>query len=124
MLDLPVLIVDDEPQMRSLIRVILSKAGLRTLEAVNGVKALSSVQVLNGAIGLMVADYSTPGLDVCGLAGSVKEQFPLIPILLMPSHPHTGDCLSADEFLAKLCVPSILVSTVHRLLATKKDQCA
>ena len=36
MFDLPVLLVDDEPQMRSLIRVIVSRNGFRSLEAVDG----------------------------------------------------------------------------------------
>jgi CheY-like chemotaxis protein len=122
--DLPVLIVDDEPQVRSLIRAILSKAGFRTLEAANGLKALSTVQVLHGEISILVTDYSMPGLDGCGLARNVKEQFPLIPIILMSSHAHAGACLSVDEFLTKPFAPSVLVSTVHRLLALEEKQCA
>jgi CheY-like chemotaxis protein len=102
----------------------MSKVGFRTLEPANGLKTLSSVEVLNGAIGLMVTDYSMPGLDGCRLSRSVKEQFPLIPIILMSSHPHAGDCLSADEFLKKPFVPSILVATVHRLLALEDKKCA
>ena len=40
----PVLLVDDEPQVRSLIRAILSKHGFQVLEAADGERALSTVQ--------------------------------------------------------------------------------
>lgn len=56
--DLPVLIVDDEPQVRSLIRTVLSKHGFRVVEARDALSALTAVQELDGAISLMVSDYS------------------------------------------------------------------
>jgi DNA-binding response OmpR family regulator len=122
--DLPVLIVDDEPQVRSLIRVVLSKAGFRVLEAVDGIKALSTVQALHGEIRIMVSDYSMPGLDGGSLARRVKEQFPTIPIILVSSEANAADCLSGDAFLAKPFVPSVLVATVRSLLSKESLQCA
>jgi CheY-like chemotaxis protein len=124
MSELPVLLVDDEPQVRSLLRAVLSKHGFRFLEAVDGVDALSTVQAHNGAVSLMVTDYSMPGLDGATLARRVREQFPTIPIVLVSSEANAGDCLSGDAFLAKPFVPSALVATVRRLLAKESLQCA
>src|ERR1017187_8580386 len=112
MFDWPILLVDDEPQARSLIRAILSKHGFRTVEAGDGTRALSTIQNLNGAISLMVSDYSMPGLDGAPLANRVKEQFPAIPILLVSSDANVCDCLSGDALLRKPFVPAVLVDTV------------
>jgi CheY-like chemotaxis protein len=128
MFELPVLVVDDEPQLRSLIRTLLLKHGFRIVEASDGVSALSTVKKLNGAISLMVSDYSMPGMDGGALAQLVKAQFPAIPVLLMSSEAYSCDCRSGDAFLAKPFVPAILVDTVRRLYereaSTEVEQCA
>jgi CheY-like chemotaxis protein len=124
MLDLPVLLVDDEPQVRTLIRVFLSKQGFRVVEAGNGATALTTLKQLDGAVSLVVSDYSMRVLDGATLARRVKDQFPAIPVLLMSSDANACDCLSADAFLAKPFVPALLVETVHHLLARKEKQCA
>ena len=124
MSDLPVLLVDDEPQVRSLIRAVLSKHGFRVVEAIDGLSALSTVQDLDGAISLMVTDYSMPGLDGATLASRVKEQFPAIPILLISSDANGCHCLSGDAFLAKPFAPTVLVDTVRRLITERQEPCA
>ena len=43
MLDLPILVVEDDPQVRRLIRIVLSKHGFRTVEEKDGLRALSTV---------------------------------------------------------------------------------
>lgn len=123
MFDLPVLLVDDEPQVRQLIRAVLSKHGFRIREACDGASALSALQELDGAFSLMVTDYSMPGVNGDTLASRVKERFPAIPVLLMSSDASASDCLCADAFLAKPFLPSVLVDTV-RCLARKEGLCA
>jgi CheY-like chemotaxis protein len=121
---LPVLLVDDKPQVRSLIRAILSKHGFQVLEVGDGVSALSAVRAQNGAISIMVSDYDMPGIDGGILARRVKEQFPTIPILLVSSNADAFDCLFGDAFLAKPFIPSVLVEVVRRLLPKESLQCA
>lgn len=125
----PVLIVDDEPQVRSLIRTVLSKHDFRIVEARDGVSALSTVLDLDGAIGLMVTDYFMPGIDGLHLSKQVKLLFPGVPILLVSGEAFIdGDNFPADAFLAKPFLPSTLVDTVRRLYKKEspreQDQCA
>lgn len=114
-MSLPVLIVDDDPQMRSLVRAVLSKHGYFTVEAADGKSALSTVKNMDGAIGLMVCDFSMPGLDGESLADLVKAQFPLTPILLMSSERTACESVAFDAFLAKPFLPSVLADAVRRL---------
>lgn len=124
----PVLIADDEPQVRSLIRAVLSKHGFRIIEACDGVSALSTVLDLDGAVGLLVTDYSMPGIDGLNLARLLKTLYPAIPILLVSSEAFEGDCLAGDGFLGKPFVVSVLVDSVRRLYRTpppqEHEQCA
>jgi DNA-binding response OmpR family regulator len=126
-MSLPVLVVDDDPQVRSLVRAVLSKHGFLTLEAADGMSALSTVTNMDGAIGLMVSDFSMPGLDGETLAGLVKAQFPTTPILLMSSERTSCDSVAVDAFLAKPFLPSVLADAVRRLhkkqLHSEKKQC-
>lgn len=114
-MSLPVLIVDDDPQVRSLVRAVLSKHGFITVEAADGKSALSTVKNMDGAIGLMVSDVSMPGLDGEALAGLVKAQFPSTPIILMSSERTVCESISIDAFLPKPFLPSVLADAVRRL---------
>ena len=118
-----ILLVEDEPQVRSLIRTVLSKQGFRVIEKDNGLSALLTVQDLDGAIGLMITEYSLPGMGGANLASRMKEQFPTVPVLLMSSGPNSCDCTSGMAFLSKPFVPSELLETIRRLLAGQETQC-
>ena len=128
MSNLPVLIADDEPQVRSLIRTVLAKHGFRVIEACDGVSALSTVLDLDGAIGILVTDYSMPGIDGLNLARLLKMLYPAMPILTVSSEALEADCLPGDGFLAKPFVVSVLVDSVRRLYRTpppqEHEQCA
>jgi CheY-like chemotaxis protein len=116
-MSLPVLIVDSEPQLRSLIRAVLAKHGFSILEAHDGVSALTTVKRLGGAMTLIVSSFSMPGLDGAALARLVRAQFPKTPILLMFSGATACGDLPADAFLAKPFLPSVLADAVRRLHA-------
>lgn len=122
MSNLPVLIVDDEPQVRSLIRTALAKHGFRALEARDGLTALSTVMDLGGAIGLLVTDHSMPGMDGLNLARLVKMLYPALPILLVSGEAFEGDCVPGDGFLGKPFLVSALVDSVRRLYKTPPQQ--
>ena len=110
-----VLIVDDEPQVRSLIRAVLSKNGLLTVEANDGISAISTVQDSGDAIDVIIYDYSVPGCGGATFAILVKSLFPAMPIILMSSGEAEYDSLSIDVHIPKPFVPAELRDTVRRL---------
>jgi CheY-like chemotaxis protein len=85
----PVLVVDDEPQIRLLVKTLLLKEGLESIEASNGCCALATAEKIHGEISLLLTDINMPGSPVNGveLAGAVKSEFPEIPILFVSSEP-------------------------------------
>ena len=82
-MNLPVLVVGNEPQLRSLIRAILSKKGFPILEAQDGVTALASIQDLGGALTVIVSTFSMSEINGDAFARQVKAQFPDTSILQM-----------------------------------------
>jgi CheY-like chemotaxis protein len=124
---LPVLVVDDDAQVRRLIHSVLAKRGLPILEAEDGASALAVLRGLHGAVGLVATDYSMPNLNGAALAERVINEFPAVPVLLLSSREAEIDGISAvgDAFLAKPFEPATLVATVARLYgAPTKRQCA
>lgn len=120
MFHLPVLVVDDVPQLRLLVRAVLTKRGFQVLEASDGANALTTVEESAGGVSLIITDFHMPRLNGGQLAQLVKARFPTIPILLISTDTCESDYSSVDAFLAKPFMPSALVHTVHRLM----QQCA
>lgn len=85
----PVLVVDDEQQIRLLVKTLLSNEGLESIEASNGCRALATAEKIDGEISLLLTDINMPGSPVNGveLAGAVKSEFPEIPVLFVSSEP-------------------------------------
>jgi two-component system, OmpR family, response regulator len=110
-----VLIVDEEPQVRSLIRAVLSKNGFLTVEANDGITALSTLQDFGDAIDVIIYDYSAPGCGGATFAVLLKSLFPAVPIIVMSDGEAEYDSLSIDIHIPKPFVPAELRDTVRRL---------
>lgn len=110
-----VLIVDDEPQVRSLIRAVLSKSGFLTVEANDCISALSTIQDSGDAIDVIICDYSVPGRDGATFTVFVRSLFPAVPIILTSNGEVECSSLSIDAHLPKPFVPAELRDTVRRL---------
>ena len=119
---LPVLIVDDEPQIRSLVSHILSRQGFQVVEAANGRAALSTLHTLSGAVGLVISDITMPGLGGAALSRRIKESFPKIPVLLLSANPGPDDLAAGDAFLWKPFTQSALLREIGKLM--EQPQCA
>ena len=115
MSEILVLMVDDEPQVRLLVREVLARQGVGVVEARDSAGALSLLQTLSGTVGLVIGDYRMPGMNGATLARQVKEQFPTVPVLMVSSAAYASECAVADGFLAKPFAPDDLVEAVRRL---------
>jgi len=110
-----ILIVDDEPEVRSLLREVLAAHGFRIVEAGDGGSALRLLQELGGAVGLVVSDYHMPGMDGARLARQVKRHFPGVPVLIVSGEAYANECAVADGLLPKPFAPDDLVEAVRRI---------
>jgi len=78
-----VLLVDDEPTVRHVLRAGLSRFGYRVLEASDGESGLERFGAERSRIGALVVDLSMPRLDGVGLVRSIREQGSDLPIIAM-----------------------------------------
>jgi len=97
----PIVLADDEPQIRSLIKRLLSKQGFAVLEAEDGLDALAVIRELNGEVAMLVSDVRMPKLDGASLCRKVKQAFPWVPVVLMSGHADSGERNAGDAFFQK-----------------------
>ncbi|TCP52346.1 DNA-binding response OmpR family regulator [Tumebacillus sp. BK434] len=113
-----ILITDDDPHIRELIKHYLQKEGFHTLEAQNGVEALALME--QELPELIVLDIMMPQMDGYEFCRTVKRQYDL-PILMVTAKGESeqkikGFQLGTDDYLVKPFDPLELVMRVKALL--------
>jgi PAS domain S-box-containing protein len=115
-----ILVVEDEGSVRAMMVRALTEAGYTTLLAEHGAAALETLETRNGAVRLVIADYSMPVMDGAGLAEALAERWPALPVLIVSGHPaevvagRRGPTIAAS-FLQKPFPPETLLLRVHEL---------
>ena len=109
-----ILLVDDDPMIRSLTSDSLETLGYTVLRASNGEGAVELLQK-KGRIDLLITDIQMPGMDGMELAKSVNSVCPESRILFMSGSPFPGD----GHFIDKPFTVDLLVSKVRDLLRKK-----
>lgn len=115
-----ILIVDDDPHIRELIRVILSKEGLSIIEASDGEAALSLLE--SEKVDLIILDIMMPNMDGWTFCQEVRAYYSdTLPILMLTAKGETaqkvkGFDLGADDYLVKPFDVAELVARVKALL--------
>jgi two-component system KDP operon response regulator KdpE len=100
---LKVLIIDDEPPIRKLLRMGLSTQGYQTIEAANGKTALD---MLSQEPGLVILDLGLPDIQGHELLRMIRARNVSVPIVVLSSRGdeagkvHALD-LGADDFVTK-----------------------
>jgi CheY-like chemotaxis protein len=94
-----VLVVDDDPVSRQLLRALVRHAGQRPLEAANPTEALA---ILHGSdrIGLVLSDVRMPtSADGISFIRTVRRRWPELPLAAVTGHAEdladllrTADC--------------------------------
>ena len=116
-----VLIVDDERNIRDLLRMYLEVEGYKVLEAPDGTAAL---QMLDGPTepDLVILDLMLPGLDgweVCRRIRSGRR--PMLPVLMLTARDEDVDKivgleLGADDYVTKPFNPREVTARVKAIL--------
>ena len=116
-----VLVVEDTPDTRSLMRLMLEFAGCRVLEAENGLEAVEvACQEHPDAI---LMDMSLPIMDGCQATKRIREQPELrdVPIIACTAHNRwewRGKAIVAGctDFITKPLDPGGLTAVLSRYL--------
>jgi DNA-binding NtrC family response regulator len=117
-----ILVVDDDPVVRSSCRRILEAEG-HTVTVTSG--AQESLAALQGEpCHLLLVDVIMPEYDGLYLIGNVRARQPDLPILVMSGYPTpetiaSGQRMGATHFIAKPFTPEELAAAVRRALAGK-----
>ena len=101
-----VLLVDDEDQLRRVMKDLLEREGYRIAEAANGIEALD--QVDRHAPDIIVLDLNLPGLDGYGVLSHLRSRpaTSKIPVVVLTARGDEDNEvrvleLGADDFLSK-----------------------
>jgi|SRR5580704_6312952 two-component system response regulator CpxR len=115
-----ILCVDSNEQQLSIRKVMLETRGYRVVACTAGPEALEIFK--KGAIDLVLADLSMPGVDGVQLIRSVKAFSPHTPAILLSSKVKTYEQdTCADVFLPKgMAAPAELLERVRMLLVRKR----
>jgi two-component system KDP operon response regulator KdpE len=100
---LRVLVIDDEPPIRKLLRMGLSTQGYQILEAPNGKRAL---ELLAESPGLIILDLGLPDMQGLDLLRTIRARSEGVPIVVLSSRgDEAGKVealdLGADDYVTK-----------------------
>jgi len=98
-----VLTVDDDIQLQEMLRLLLTSAGFRVLQAYNGEQCLAHLS--GKQPDLILLDIQMPDIDGITLCRRIRSLFPL-PILFLTGNRHTQDKLislqsGGDDYITK-----------------------
>lgn len=113
-----ILAVDDEPDLRSLLRILLTTRGYEVLEAASGEEALKLLRS-EPKIDLVIMDIMMPGLDGVQTCAEIRK-FSTVPLLFLTAKSQLSDKAEAyssggDDYLPKPFSQSELLMKVESL---------
>jgi two-component system phosphate regulon response regulator PhoB len=121
MAEATVLIIEDDHDIRELIRHHLARDGYRVEEAADGSDGLSRARA--GAIDLIVLDLMLPGMSGLEVCRSLKNdpQTAGVPVVMVTAKGEESDIvvgleLGADDYVVKPFSPKVLLARVRAVI--------
>ena len=110
-----VLLVDDEPAIRTLFAASLRKDGYHVVEAGDGAEAVELAKKAE-RVDLVVTDIRMPKMDGVAMARALREAQPSIRIVFVSGYPVNPDTLGPNScMLSKPFLRADLMKAVHEL---------
>lgn len=116
-----ILVCDDEPVLRALIRESLSEGDFDVVEAEDGEEALSTARAARPDVILL--DMMMPGRSGLEVLGEIRGDAELaaVPVIMLTARTQAADreaiaVAGADRYLAKPFSPRELISVVEEVL--------
>ena len=128
-----ILVVDDDPDMRDAITIILESRGYEIVTAQDGVEGLANLKAERPD--LMMLDLLMPKMDGFAVLKELQDarwaKYRDIPILILSSvreeasrrryELETALTLEVDDYVEKPIAPDVLLERVEKLLKKKKS---
>lgn len=113
-----ILIVDDDPHIRELLRFYITRAGYQVIEAVDGEDALEKLQAEN--IQLAIVDIMMPKMDGYELCEEIRSYYD-IPIIMLTAKGEINDkekayMMGTDDYIVKPFEPKEVLFRIKALL--------
>lgn len=114
-----ILVVDDEPKIRVLLKDFLEKEDFQVMEAANGKDTLQIFKDKKEEINLILLDVMIPfydGWTVCREIRKTSE----VPIIMLTARSEDLDEaygleIGADDYIKKPIMPTTLIARIHAL---------
>lgn len=86
-----VLVVDDEPDIRKVVRLSLQKAGYEVIEAENGEKAIEAINQGENRLLLdvVICDIRMPKVNGVEAIAYFRANYPRVPLIVLTGFPDT-----------------------------------
>ncbi|SLN66260.1 Sensory transduction protein regX3 [Roseovarius albus] len=113
-----ILIVDDDAQIRDVLRITLKQAGHEVIEAGDGAEGLAKAR--NGKVDLIVLDIGLPEMDGLQVCRHLREQSET-PVLFLTARDDEIDRvlafeLGGDDYVSKPFSPRELAARIKAIL--------
>jgi len=118
-----ILIVDDELNMRLVLKALLNKEGYEVVTAADGFEALKILK--GGDVEVVVTDMKMPKLDGMGLLERVNREYPPTPVIIITAHGTIAAAVDAlkkgaFDYITKPFDQDELKSVVHKAIKTRR----
>jgi CheY-like chemotaxis protein len=122
-----ILLVDDEPTIRSILSQGLERAGFKVIEAVDGVEGFGAFVRHRSAISAVLLDLTMPRMSGDQVLEEIRKLDDKVPVILMSGYSQqeataalAGKGLSA--FLSKPCTIKDALAVVRRVLGSESEK--
>ncbi len=119
-----VLVIDDEPEVRKIVRFALEKQGYDVVEAEDGEKAIETIRSGDNSLltDVIICDVRMPKINGLEAVAFFREQFPSVPIIVLTGYPDMELATSfikqgVMEYLVKPVEREKLIETVDKAMA-------
>jgi two-component system chemotaxis response regulator CheY len=103
-----VLVVDDEPSVRTVVRMVLEKAGYDVLEAEDGENAIKAINAGENRLVLdaVICDIRMPKINGVEAINYFQREYPHVPVIVLTAYPDTNMAVSfmgngVEDYLVK-----------------------
>jgi len=123
-----ILVIDDEEDVREVLRLHLESAGYNVLEAENGEVGISVLRSEDHMVnvGLILCDIRMPKVNGVECVDFLRKEAPGIPVVMVTGYPDTEMATSfmkkgVKDYLVKPVEKEKLLGVVSKIVAAGKD---